>query len=176
MKKITTIIATGIMSFLLVLPVMVSAQLTVTTSGTSSTSTINSVDEKVAPVLEPVKNFFVNAYTVADTWRKEQEVLWKGIQETKRAEVARRESAMDAEILSRSDKVLAEQQSTVVQGAGDDFDGSIFILKVYVFVLSIFVFIFSHAWLFYLIFGILVYNILRTIYEKIVDYRRTSDF
>ena len=133
--------------------------------------------ENTAPTfIDSVKLFFLNGLATADAFRQEQESIWKNIQVKKQAEVAARQEAMDAEILSRSDKVLAEQQTTVIQGMGDDFDASIFLLKVYVFVLSVFVYIFSTPWLFYLVFGILIYNILRTIYEKIIDYRRSSDF
>lgn len=126
--------------------------------------------------IDSVKLFFMNAVKTVDAFREEQEGIWKNVQIKKQAEVALRQEAMDAEILSRSDNVLAEQQTTVIQGMGDDFDASIFLLKLYVFVLSVFVYIFSTPWLFYLVFGILIYNIIRTIYEKIIDYRRSSDF
>lgn len=177
MKTVQTFLALCIIGISLCVPVVSFAQLTVTTTiGTSATSATNSVDEKVAPFLDPVKRFFVNIFSVVEVWRTQQETIWTGIKVNKQAEIAQREIRMDNEILGRSEKVLNEQQSTVVQGAGDDFDGSIFLLKIYVFVLSIFVFIFTHSWLFYIIAIIIVYNILRTIYEKISDWRRTSAF
>jgi hypothetical protein len=181
MKTIQIFLTSCIIGISLLIPTVSFAQLKVTTSATvsiteDSTSTTNSFDEKVAPILNPVKKFFLNSFSVVESWRTQQQNIWTGIKTNKRAEIAQREIRMDAEILGRSEKVLNEEQSTVVTGAGDDFDGSIFLLKIYVFVLSIFVFIFTYAWLFYIIAGIIVFNILRTIYEKIMDWRRTSAF
>lgn len=147
---------------------------TSTTVATSTTSATESpLEEKIAPVLEPVKIFFINLYTTIDNWRVRQGDIWKSLKSEKEEQIAERSQAMDDQILERSEKVLREEQNTVVQGAGDDFDGSIFLLKLYVFVLGVFVIIFTYAWLFYLIFGFIVFNILRTLYIKLVDVRRT---
>jgi hypothetical protein len=173
MKTITTFISVCVLMFTLFIPVIMYAQTSTATSATSGTAV---VAEKVSPWLDSEKQFFVRIFLVVDVWRTQQQTIWVGIQDDKKAEIAQREIRMDNEILGRSEKVLNEEQSTVVQGAGDDFDGSIFLLKIYVFVLSVFVFIFTHAWMFYTIALLIIINIFRTIYEKIVDLRRTSAF
>ncbi len=177
MKIIKNFVIGGVLGFIIVPFISFAQSSTISVSSTlDASSSAPLINETKKSPMDGVVLFFNRMITVTDTWRSEQEIIWKNVQEQKEKEVALREEKMDAEILSRSDQVLAEQQTTVIQGMGDDFDGSIFLLKVYIFVLSVFVYIFSTPWLFYLVFGILIYNILRTIYEKIIDYRRTSDF
>jgi hypothetical protein len=114
------------------------------------------MEKEVAPYLEPVKKSALSIFDTIENWRLNQEKIWRAIRTEKEQEIDARNEIMDDKIMDRSEKVLNEEQSTVVTGAGNDFDGKILLLKLYTAVLSLFVVIFSSKALFCIILVLIV--------------------
>ncbi len=113
------------------------------------------------------KNFFGHLYTTVDTWRENQEGIWREIKSEKEQEIATREAAMDQAKADRVDRVLEGDQTSMYNGGFNGFDWHILLLKLYNFALFIFTVIFSSRLLFFGILVLIIGAILIKIYDKI---------
>lgn len=145
---------------------------TTTTTTTKATpivsdTTKTAVTEKATGFWDSVKAFGNKIYTAVDAWRAGQETSWRALRTSKQDEITTRNSAMDAGIQNRVDKVLAGEQASIVQGSVKDFDWHIFLLKLYVAALTVFVFIFAYPIAFYGIAIVVILLIIRQIYQRV---------
>jgi hypothetical protein len=74
---------------------------------------------------------------------------------------------MDQGLVDRTNRVLEGEQASVVQGSVKDFDGNIFLLKIYIAAISLFVLIFSYPIVFYAVVIFLILAIAHRIYERV---------
>lgn len=122
--------------------------------------------EKAAGFWGKVKAFASNIYNKVDTWRKGQETTWRALKTEKQGEVKIRDAKMDQGLKDRENKVLEGEQASIVQGSVKDFDWHIFLLKIYIAALTVFVFIFAYPIAFYGVIIVIVFAILRRLYQR----------
>jgi hypothetical protein len=113
-----------------------------------------------------VKIFASNIYNKVDTWRKGQETTWRALKTEKQEEVKARDAKMDQGLKDRENKVLEGEQASIVQGSVKDFDWHIFLIKIYIAALTVFVFIFAYPIAFYGVIIVIVFSILRRLYQR----------
>jgi gas vesicle protein len=104
---------------------------------------------------------------IIEKWRKDQAEMWSSIKAEKQEQVAARDNAMDQGLLDRTNRVLEGEQVSLVQDSFEDFDGNIFLLKLYIAALSIFVAIFNQPVVFYTIGVVLGLGLISRIYRFI---------
>jgi len=131
------------------------------------------IEDKMAPILEPVKETGISLFQKIDAWRIHQESIWRAMKTEKETQIEERTTAMYDKVDNRVDRVLEGEQASLVQGAGDDFDGSIFLLKLYTAVLAVFVIVFSSKLLFFGIVGLVLFSF---VYKLVVRLRHRDQF
>jgi hypothetical protein len=159
MKKLSIF---AILSVVILFPVMsVFAQTNVDTATKVSTTT--------QKVTTSVRDAAMPWYQKIDAWRVSQNETWKAIKSEKELQITQGQQQLDDNRDNRVDRVLNEEQASLVNGAGDDIGktGNVFLLKLYVALLTIFVIIFSYPLVFYTIIVFLIVSIISSLVNKI---------
>jgi hypothetical protein len=166
----------GIIGFMVVVPMFSARAISVTVDTTSKTEAAAKDDSGVSAeqaketatgAWEKIKHWGISVYEKIDAWRIHQYDTWVAIKNEKRQQIKDQTNALDEHRDERVDKVLNEQQTSLVQGSGDEFKGSghVFLLKLYAGVLAVLTFIFSSRLVFY---AILIFLVL-TILSKLIN-------
>lgn len=170
------IIASVISSFVLAMPVFSVHALSVTVDTKSKTTTeeeaspdLTEAKEKAADTGNKAKNWAISVYEKIDAWRVKQHDVWLAIKAEKRQQIEDKTNALDDHRDERVEKVLDEEQTSLVQGSGDEIKGSgnVFLLKLYAGLLSVLTFIFASRLVFYAILVLLVIAILSRLWNMI---------
>lgn len=127
----------------------------------------NSVKVNSGEVQTSTKAFGNSIFQKVDTWRAGQEKAWSALKLEKQEEVKVRDEKMDQGLVDRTNRVLEGEQASVVQGSVKDFDGNIFLLKIYIAAISLFVLIFSYPIVFYAVIIFLTLTIVHRIYQRV---------
>jgi hypothetical protein len=141
----------------------------VTTTAVTTSQTESSDDKKINPdeIKDSAKTFGNSVFQKIDTWRAGQAQTWAALKTEKQEEVKIRDAKMDQGLVDRTNRVLEGEQASVVQGSVKDFDGNIFLLKIYIAAISLFVLIFSYPIVFYAVVIFLILAIAHRIYERV---------
>lgn len=159
MKKTSILIIT----LGLVLPVaFVFAQTKVDTTATK-------VSETTQRVTTTVRDTAMPWYKKIDAWRISQNQTWKAIKTEKELQITQGQQQLDDNRDNRVDRVLNEEQVSLVNNSGKDIEetGNVFLLKLYVALLSVFGIIFSYPLVFYTIITFLIISIVSSLFHKI---------
>lgn len=131
--------------------------------------TATKVAETTQQVTTTVRDATMPWYKKIDAWRISQNETWKAIKTEKELQIAQGQQQLDDNRDNRVDRVLNEEQVSLVNNSGQDIQktGNVFLLKLYVALLSVFVIIFSYPLVFYTIIVFLIVSITSSLFNKI---------
>ncbi len=121
--------------------------------------------------LSKIKSFSLNQYEKIDVWRMTQVDTWKAIKTEKELQIIEGELELDDNRNERVDRVLNEEQVSLINNSGQDFEktGNVFLLKLYTALLGIFVFVFSTPVFFYGIILFIIIIIINKIFNQLFN-------
>lgn len=130
---------------------------------------ITKASEKTQQVTTVVRDTALPWYKKIDAWRISQNQTWKAIKTEKELQITQGQQQLDDNRDNRVDRVLNEEQVSLVNNSGKDIEetGNVFLLKLYVALLSVFGIIFSYPLVFYTIITFLIISIVSSLFHKI---------
>lgn len=132
-------------------------------------SNAEKISETTQKISNSVRDTAMPWYKKIDTWRMSQNETWKALKIEKELQITQGEQELDQNRDNRVDKVLNEEQVSLVNNSGQDIQktGNVFLLKLYVALLSLFVIVFSYPVVFYVIIAIIIFSIISSLFNKI---------